>query len=1061
MAQDQRGGAGGQQQTRRSFTITLSFRSSLIGDETYLIDRGGVAQTGWTISTNPSDITNARSVTFTITEPVGGATAGIYRMPVRNNRGLIITSYTFAWPPATVATATWTNTYFADNKLTSTLEFSHAVTNVATSDFEVRNDADALQTGWTFDAVTASIAANTPTQIAATAPNNVTADNYYIRLKEDSVRGPSATAGNSPAADLDTPNIAVGNTASMLTYSTRINFTYPSGIARIHANVTSDDNGFYFAQSGKMYAFDWDGTRDSARDVTFAGLLASQTIWGFTKNGNNWAVLTREAGTGTIGMVRVYNATGTNLLNFSIANSITTVPGEGLSGPKGLATDGTHYYIRVVRQVVDTHMRIVKYTMAGAATNENIVLSAAEPSRLSDLTHANGLLWIIQQTTRHAHAVRESDNTVVAALETDLNTNNTAPWATTAHNNSLYVAQRPPSANLDQAYIYQYSGIPEQRVVVLTAAWTNVNVSGGFLRGTITFSGGSVSGIAASDFEVINDDSPTPAVQSWTINTPQATATSQIISARIPTSSTGVNDMFALRLKATSVRGGTATDDNSPASAVTSSYIAIDTRPAVAATVTWGAASFTNGKLRSTITFSSSVTGIATSDFEVVNNASPPAPQSGWTFDAVTASGTSQAIAASPPAETFGTFALRIKASSTRSARATNDNSPATATASGTVDIDIRTASATWSNVAYDVSTNKLSGTITFNRAVTGIQAIDFHVLTGTNGATTGWSFDNPSATSAAANVGVTIRANAPVGRTNGNFKLELRARRVSGPNSSGNDSPSTDTRSAAVAVDNRPIEATASWSNVSYDPATNKLQGTITFSHSVTGIEDKDFVVVEGSTERAWTFDSLSASGTSAVVRATAPLRMTNGSFALRLAASSVHGPRATSDNSPENPVTSAAVMINNEPIVLTAAWSNERFANGRLQATLTFTGGAVRGIEASDFDIENEMGDVQMNWTISTPSATSTSQTISATPPDPTTGKFAIVLQMGSVLGPRATSTASPSPANNIESQFVEVDTSIAPTGGSGFFTNLLTIMAMDARMSRNMNRRDDERR
>ena len=432
--------------------------------------------------------------------------------------------------------------------------------------------------------------------------------------------------------------------------------------------------------------------------------------------------------------------------------------------------------------------------------------------------------------------------------------------------------------------------------------------------------------------------------------------------------------------------------------------------------------------------------------------------QSGWTFDSVTASGTSQTIAATPPAEANDSFALRIKRRSTRSARATSDNSPDVATASGTVAIDTRTAVGTWSNVSYDASTNKLSGTITFNLAVTGIQSIDFHVLTGANGATTGWTFDNPSATSAAAGTGVTIRANPPR-PTNGNFKLELRRQRVSGPNSSGNDSPRVDTRSASVAVDNRPIEATASWSNVSYDATTNKLQGTITFSHSVTGIEDKDFVVVEGNTPRSWTFDSLNTSGTSATVRATAPVGMTNGSFALRLNADSVHGPRATSDNSPENPVTSAAVDIDNRPVTLTAAWSNETFAGGRLQATLTFTGGAVRGIEAKDFEIvDSATITVQNNWTIATPNATATSQTIYATPPDPTMGSYNIILKQDSVLGPRA--TMENSPATSLESADIMVDTSATPTGGGGFMSSLVGLMARDAIMSRNMNRRNERR-
>ena len=1148
MAQEQRGGAGGQQQTRRSITVT--FRRTFAGNETYRIDSGGVTQTGWTISTNPSDTTGANPVTFTLTEPVGGATAGTYRLAILSDRGFILTAYIFAWPPVTgtVATATWTNTYFADNKLTSTLTFSHAVTTVATTDFEVRNDANVLQTGWTFDSVTASIAANTGTQIAATAPNNVTADNYYIRLKATSVRGPSATSDNSPAADLDTPNIAVGNTtSSSLTYSTRINFTYPSGIQALHANMAVDNNGFYFAASGKMYAFDWDGTRDSARDVTFAGLSASQTIWGFTKRGSNWVVMTRETGTNTIAMVREYSATGTNLQNFSIADRITTVSGETFRAPKGLITDDSNYYVRVVRSVAG-NMRISKYTMSGAATNENIVL-AGGPTVLSDLAESDGIMYILQQREFRLYATRLSDTTraILTGLQTQLESSNNSPWAAAAFNNSVYVAQRYPTSPTEdrtQAYIYQYSGAPEQTVVVLTAAWTNVNVSGGFLRGTITFTGGNVSGIAASDFEVINDDSPTPTVQSWTISTPQATAVSQIISARIPTSSTGVNDMFALRLKATSVRGGTATDDNSPASAVTSSYIAIDTRPveataswgtvsfntttdkmssvitfssavtgiettdfqvinasgtaqawtfdpvtasgtsqtisvtvptsangtfrfrlledsvrgaraaednsppadvtstsrridnrpAVVATVTWGTISFTGGKLQATITFSSSVTGIATTDFEVINDDSPtPTAQTGWTFDSVTSSGTTQTIAAAPPANVNDRFALRIKKDSVRGARAASDNSPANATASGYQMIDNRGAVvATASFGTATLTSGKLQAVITFNISVTGIETSDFAVQkrggTAPNYTWTdqSWTFDSVTASGTSQTIAATVPANQE-----GHFRLRLKATSVRGTRATSNNSPSADVTSNSVAIDNRPaLVATASWGTTSFFGG--KLQSVLSFNQNVTGIATSDFAVQKRSgtvgnyswTDQSWTFDAVSASASTVVIRAAAPANQ-EGTFRLQLKARSVMGIRATVNNSPAADVNSLGVAIDNRPaVVATATFSNQSFTNGKLQATLTFSS-AITGLTAADLYVINANGVTQPNWTFDTVSTSGTSQVIRVTPPagtGPPNNSFSIVLRARSVFGARATNENSPT--SIASSQFVTVD-------------------------------------
>ena len=241
----------------------------------------------------------------------------------------------------------------------------------------------------------------------------------------------------------------------------RIAFTYPAGSQTLHANFTTDDNGFYFATNGTVAAFNTDGTRDASRDITLQNAPTTgpnATIWGFTKRGDNWVILTRESGSGTIGKVREYAADGSELQNFDIANSVTTVQGETFRAPKGLAVDGSNYYIRVVRSV-SGNMRLVKYGIAGNASNEDIVLASSNPTSLSDMVAINGILFIIQQNQRIAYATRLSDNThaVLSDLEVTLDTRGTTPFAATARSGSLYIADRG-------GYIYAYdevAGEPE------------------------------------------------------------------------------------------------------------------------------------------------------------------------------------------------------------------------------------------------------------------------------------------------------------------------------------------------------------------------------------------------------------------------------------------------------------------------------------------------------------------------------------------------------------------------------------------------------------------------
>ena len=58
---------------------------------------------------------------------------------------------------------TWNSVAYnaATNKISANIRFSHAVTNINSSDFSVINSGNIIQTGWTFDTPLATANANT------------------------------------------------------------------------------------------------------------------------------------------------------------------------------------------------------------------------------------------------------------------------------------------------------------------------------------------------------------------------------------------------------------------------------------------------------------------------------------------------------------------------------------------------------------------------------------------------------------------------------------------------------------------------------------------------------------------------------------------------------------------------------------------------------------------------------------------------------------------------------------------------------------------------------------
>ena len=451
----------------------------------------------------------------------------------------------------------------------------------------------------------------------------------------------------------------------------------------------------------------------------------------------------------------------------------------------------------------------------------------------------------------------------------------------------------------------------------LTASWSNVR--GGFsLRASLTFSGGRVFGVDSTDFAVF-DTSGTDLGNDWTIRVAQSSRAEGRpigIEATPPSNTTG---SFAIQIYSYTVSETSRGRSDGPTSDVRSSYVSIDSRISTAA---WSDLSYTSGKLQGTLTFSlQNISGLNSSEITVLNSSGTT--QSGWSITVSTRSanvGIGITVQATPPANTSGSFKLRLESSSVYSGNSNSPNAPASDVDSSTVTLNSTTTTAAWSSVSF--TSGKLQGTLTFTGAnVTDIDSEDFEVLNSSNTIQTNWTFDTPS-TTATAGTGITIAATPPA-TTNASFKLRLKDNSVKSGGSETANTPASAVTSGSISVNTIPA-ATVSWSNIT---GGTTLSGRITFSGaSVTNIGSSDFEVLKSSTvQTGWSISvssSTASSGGYVTVTATPPSNQ-NSSFKLRIKATSVRSGGSSTNNAPTSSETSSSIAVDNRPQLTVTAFT------------------------------------------------------------------------------------------------------------------------------------------
>ena len=511
--------------------------------------------------------------------------------------------------------------------------------------------------------------------------------------------------------------------------------------------------------------------------------------------------------------------------------------------------------------------------------------------------------------------------------------------------------------------------------MALAITWSN-ETGGSTLSARLNFVGNTATNIDAADFRVLNQSNQEQS--GWTIS-PSASSTSAnpgfvTITATPPS---GASGMFKFRLMPFTIREGSDQHPGFPTSNIDSALAGVYG----VATASWSntAISLNRRRIVADLTFLLyEFSNLESADMDIIN--ASDAVQSGWNINPrYSHAGTDFPIEVSAliPSNIHGSFRFRLNAETVRSDGSPTDNAPAAAVTSGSIAIDNRPAVATWSAPTLVSGGQSITANLTFSRSgVTGLTAADIYITDDGNNLESGWTITvakpNPRE-----NEAVAITATIPRNK-HGSYKFNIGQNTVRPDGAAEDNTPNAIVSSATIAIDTRPIIATAAWGMAT---GGGRITSSLTFSGAdVTNIEQADFEVLDADNSDAvvtgWAVappaDASASDGVGVEITANPPLKQsdgsfTNGMFKIRLKANSVRSDGSTVDNAPATAATTTAVSVDLTPTVATAAWSEVEGGIGqrvRLEGNLTFSGADVGGITAEDFQILNDSDVVQSGW-------------------------------------------------------------------------------------------------
>ena len=405
------------------------------------------------------------------------------------------------------------------------------------------------------------------------------------------------------------------------------------------------------------------------------------------------------------------------------------------------------------------------------------------------------------------------------------------------------------------------------------------------------------------------------------------------------------------------------------------------------------------------ITFNQNIpaTQLALSEFTPTNGATVTA------ISPTTGSSTFFTLTVTNPTRNSGFYTISLAMNAVDGTTTYKQGPPAIVTSNNIAFNTRIIATAAWSSVSF--TGGKLQGVLTFSGAnITGISATDFEVQDDNDQEASGWTFD-PTPNNATDGTGITIRAAAPP-NVNGSFKLVLKVGSVRSDGDTADNAPSASVASTEVEVDNRTQLTVTSLTAPTGLQTRPTASFALVFSHAVPANElsAADFPVSLSSV-RVTAITPTTGSQSAYTITVTHP-RGINSSYTLSVRTNAISG-STTYKRGPIAPFVSASVSFNIQTVVATAAWSNEAFVNGRLQASLTFSGADVDRISPSDFEIVTDTFAATTGWQIENPPSEAqdgVAIVIRAIPPLTASGLFRLRLKANSVRSDAALTNNAP---------------------------------------------------
>ena len=524
--------------------------------------------------------------------------------------------------------------------LSATMTFGSDIINLETTDFEVIDDTDVVQTGWTIafsPSGTTSRNVGQTLRVICTPPVN-TADIYRIRLKATSLRSSVGSADTIPKVAVITKRARVNNLEAADTIATWSNMV---GGPTISGTLTFGNRAVTSIQD---------------TDFELRTVLGRATTVIITPSAA--AAQPGQSITVTVEPLPTYRIDGEFFLRLKKDSLLV---GTAL-GPN--------------ENIDSNHVELNTFTVWGDPTG-GTTLSAEMTFGSNIINIAPSDFEVIDDTD-----VIQTGWTIVLSPNTTQRTiGQTLTVTATPPSNTADVFRLRLKATSLRAQGSSQDTIPKIAVITkrarvnnidvaaqdVIATWSNM-VGGPTISGTLTFGGKDVSDISASDFELRTILGRATAV-TITPSATEASAGSSITVTAVPANTYKIDGELFLRLKEGSLTVGTGTG---PEENVDSPLTELNTF------TVWGDP--TGGRtLSATMTFGSDLTRIAATDFDVIDQANEV--QADWTIaispDVTTRdNGESLVVSATPPANTADLFRLRLNSQTLRTASGSTDTVP-------------------------------------------------------------------------------------------------------------------------------------------------------------------------------------------------------------------------------------------------------------------------------------------------------------------------------------------------------------------------------------------------